>query len=511
MRRVKLLTALVLTAALVGPALAGATATDTAPPRHALDPAPDPAHVALRAAVERLGNNDAGGALPFLQKILADPSFAQFTSDEQHGVLRAATYAELNTGHSGDAEPLAKRLTLMPQADALDWTLALSAALVLHDGAEAGEATTMLARRWPDEFKKLDERAVSYAVELADKVPDRALRLGLLSSLYDDRWPADHFEDHGDTWRKLALLLIEGGDLDRAGEIAANIRIPHVIAAIRFDRRFDAIFGKDPAAFDPQKAVDVFIGERRARAEANPEKLEDQNALAQELVFTGRDQEALAVTDTLLAKANSPAGKAPAFTDKDAQIQWTYDIRARALWDLGRFGEAAEVMATAMQHQRKGGDTISQTVNLGAMLDELGQPSKALAVIAQVGPGSPFGELQAQGVRADAYSQLGDKEKLAKCIDFARTHLKDDPQTLEDMLIESDDLDGAAALYVQRLQDPDMRDQALASLQDWLPPALTPVTKELRHRFEQVRARPEVQEAIKAVGRIETFPFNQYA
>ncbi|HEX3845864.1 MAG TPA: hypothetical protein VHV81_00670, partial [Steroidobacteraceae bacterium] len=58
---------------------------------------------------------------------------------------------------------------------------------------------------------------------------------------------------------------------------------------------------------------------------------------------------------------------------------------------------------------------------------------------------------------------------------------------------------------VEQLQDSDERQNALQRVQVYLPAPSTPRQLELEARWRTVIARPEVQAAIRRVGRIETY------
>ena len=70
------------------------------------------------------------------------------------------------------------------------------------------------------------------------------------------------------------------------------------------------------------------------------------------------------------------------------------------------------------------------------------------------------------------------------------------------------DLDGAAALSVRRLNDPQERGDALIALQSYRRPPNRSLPHEalLLERLAQVRARDDVRAAVEAVGRIEDVP-----
>lgn len=142
------------------------------------------------------------------------------------------------------------------------------------------------------------------------------------------------------------------------------------------------------------------------------------------------------------------------------------------------------------------------------MLIGEGRARDALEVIQTVGEASPYGDMWIADVRACAAAQLGDATLQETSMAFLREHADDNIAAVTHASLCVNDLDGAAALYIRRLADPEQRSGALLALQRYrLPPGSSlPFNIVLLERLEQVRARPDVQAAIEAVGRIEDVP-----
>jgi tetratricopeptide (TPR) repeat protein len=497
-----------LLATVLSAASPASPAGPPATPPAAVSPPPLSARAALDQANQRLSQRDAAGALALLKPVLDADSFDQLPTKDQHDILYAAGAAESGVGDPALSMALLNRAIQLPDVNAQDWTAMLVLSERQRDGVEAALAVTALARKWPDTLNKLDSLVVPNVLQLLDADPEaRDARFGLLSSLYEARWPKGHFADGDYLWRNLALMLLQDGHADRAAEVAKAIRSPEILVAVRSDLRFDAIVQGDPAAFDLQAAMDAAIADARARVAAEPNKLDEVKRLASALMEAGKDSEALSLINEALAKANGPK---PPFTDTQTAINWAQNARSEVLANLGRYDEAIAAMRAGMEHKEHGRTNISQAVNLAYLLNRLERPQEALAIVAKAGPGSPYGDLAVAAARAESYSQLGDKEKLDEILSYARAHLKYGPGLVEQMLVKSDDLDGAAALYIQRLEDPDMREDALLSAQDWMADGQrTPRDKEIDRRYRAMIARPDVQAAIKAVGRVEKIPFRE--
>ena len=462
----------------------------------------------LLRATAKLKDGDTVGALPLIRRVLAAPDFDTLSSEDQHQALLEGGFAELKSGVPATSIQLLRRAVLSPEADYNDWLDLGAAGQAAKDSAAAVEAVTMLARRWPDRLSGAVDPVVSYALSVAPtEEENRQGRIDLLSALYDARWPQGHFSDGSYLWSDLAAMVYGAGDENRAADIATSVAIPRAIVGMCIGRDYDAILRKAPDVWDLAKRMEAYLAEVRERAAAQPDKLQAQHHLLDVLVQAGDDAEALKLADDDLAKAKGPHSP---YTDGADWIEWVHNARSHALRDLGRSDEAVAAMRAGMALPEDGGVNISQVVNLADLLNALGRPKEALEVISHAGPGSAFGQMEILAVRGEAWAQLGDKERLSKAIAEARGRLKDAPSALEDILIAANDLDGAAALFVQRLGDKAMRWEALMDLQGWrdIGPS-SPVKAELDRRFAAVRARPEVQAAVQPIGRILTIPFRK--
>jgi tetratricopeptide (TPR) repeat protein len=310
-------------------------------------------------------------------------------------------------------------------------------------------------------------------------------------------------------WVILAGGLADQGHVTRAATVAQRISNPWVLASMRADRRFDGLFDHAAARFDPEAAWGAQLEMRRKLMADHPAELSYVSDYVGELIYTHHPDMALKLIDDALARvAAAPKGK-PAYTDLDDKLIWIKDARAHALFELSRADEAVAMLVTASAEKENGGANVSQVINLGELYVRLGRPQDALNSVARaVTNMSPYGRMQAEGVKAWAYAQLADKENLAKSLAYVRAHETDAPGSLPDVLIGANDLDGAAAIYIRRLADPDTRLQALDELQAYAPSLhTTPVMQESDRRWRALVARPDMKAAIDKVGRVNSYSF----
>jgi hypothetical protein len=91
-------------------------------------------------------------------------------------------------------------------------------------------------------------------------------------------------------------------------------------------------------------------------------------------------------------------------------------------------------------------------------------------------------------------------------VTWMRQNQSDSMQTAQGTLLESGDVDGAAALLIARLRDAEERPLALAEMQTYARTPRTDRQKKLEADREAFLKRPDVVAAIAEYGRRETFP-----
>jgi tetratricopeptide (TPR) repeat protein len=199
------------------------------------------------------------------------------------------------------------------------------------------------------------------------------------------------------------------------------------------------------------------------------------------------------------------SGSQPAYDDINDDLIWILNNRAIALGGLGRRDEELELLIRAARRPEHGDPNVSQAINLGQFYCDLGRPKDALFAILDVEKTSPYGQSQLETVHLCAALQLGDKDAAASALNYLKDHQADSPRTYQSALVLVGDYDGAAALLIQRLNDPSMRADALTEVQNYMDPADLEWPVKSRERFRVVVNRDDVQKAIHKVGRIESF------
>ena len=144
--------------------------------------------------------------------------------------------------------------------------------------------------------------------------------------------------------------------------------------------------------------------------------------------------------------------------------------------------------------------------DLGNLYCSLGRPKDALSAIASVAAAaSPYGAMVLESVRMDAASQLGDSQQVRRSLQYLRSHRSDAPIVYELDLITLNRLDQAAHELAAQLMNARERQDAPLDIQSFAATPESPRDVEFDARHRAVIAMPEVQEAIRKVGRVESY------
>jgi hypothetical protein len=138
-----------------------------------------------------------------------------------------------------------------------------------------------------------------------------------------------------------------------------------------------------------------------------------------------------------------------------------------------------------------------------------GETDKALDAISDVGVLSAYGRMQQERISAICAIQRHDDKELDVHLDYMRQHKIDALGTYEEVLLDANRIDAAAALLIERLHAADERSDALLSMQRYVGYPEPPFMQTRRERWRSVIARPDVQSALAGVGRIEQAPLDE--
>jgi tetratricopeptide (TPR) repeat protein len=506
-------------------AIAILLALTAAVPAHAIDLGPIAGVLEpVMSATERLEQaNEAFSARQFAdagkiaEEILASRGFKRLASRDQYRVLWIAALSAVRRQDALEAHDYLLLVTESEFANVRDWKLRAQTAQQIEDWPDTLHALTTVAQRWPDKIggSDYDDWAIQNAVaRTAHDSNLRAQRLALLNALFDGNYSQQYGTQPSQQWLSLAAEALERRDLERARTIARRITSSTVLVQLRIDRRFDELVSVEPPLADVSGAAKREKERLAAQATNHPRSL---GALAQycyALFTVGGFKEMLKVSESAIEKVTRAPKDAPAYDDVDTYLAWMHNHRSVALAGLGRTDESVRALADWNADPRNTLKGASQSINLGHMHARAGRPKEALAAIEgidwQKGL-SPFGRMQLQSVRHDAYLQLGRLDDAQTVLAWIRQHQDEAPVTARAAFLEAGDLDAAAVLLISQLENPESRADVLASLQTFKripgPPGAAS-THQLRiaENYRKLLERPDVVKTIDKYGRRESFP-----
>lgn len=225
------------------------------------------------------------------------------------------------------------------------------------------------------------------------------------------------------------------------------------------------------------------------------------------MLDAGENEQVVALTTQLLDASdgkNTANNKSKAYESLDSRL-WLLNNRALAHHRLGRMDEAIGDLERAVVFDPKQGPNISQALNLGTLLCYSGQPWEAIESVTRVKDMSDYGKLVQALVYLCAATQRDDRAEVASALAVIRRYTVDRSDVLVEGLLWAGQLAEAERIYLQMLNDPAQRAEALIWAQTFLRAAPQPGRRAYDEDVQTLFARPAVQAAIERVGRAERF------
>jgi tetratricopeptide (TPR) repeat protein len=459
----------------------------------------------LAEAMNLVAEKNWPQAVTALRTIIEAKTFGSLSGDFKYRTLSTAGRVAFYHGPPQLGYEYFGRVIAMPQADFGDWLERLRAAAQLGNEADSVSTLTVIMQRWPDRGRSLNPDYILKVAHEAKRLP-RAAAFPLLQALYDAHWKLKWDIEPSATWRDLALLLLEKHRLTDAVDVAGHVTDVYVLIAMRADRHFDAVVAANPPQFDIEAAAEREFHAFQTAAEKAPQSLELKSHVIDALLRQQHYEAALAASDAILLDIQSTNFPKKLYEDYDEQAPWFLNYRDITLERVGRWDEALAQLTAASLMFENHESNVSQLINLGYLYCELRRPDDALAAIGGVAARtSADGTMQLEEVRLEAAEQLGDTQQVERSLQYLRLHRADAPAVYESGLIVVNQPARAAHELVARLLDPDRRQDALLEVQIFATPPGTPQDMELEARQRAMIARPEVQAAIRKVGRVASY------
>lgn len=451
-------------------------------------------------------------ASKLLEQVMNRPDFANADPDLQFFTFLLASFAAEATDDNLSAHEYLVVATSHPDADGETWLRRARTAAILEKWTDAGESLITVAKRFPKAFNG-DEPQIwlinSVVHELGQNSRLRPQRMDLIDAFFAAGYKSKYGEEPSYLWLLMATDAIERGDDKRAREAAKRITASETLISILIDKRFDRLVKQQPKLFDVRTAAEREAKLMKGVVKRQPRSLQAQVDYANALYPLGRFAEMIALANTAIARVDTAPTDKPPFDDIDDNLNWIHNQKATALAALGRWNEAAQVLADWEHSDRNRADKVSQAINLGSGYNDLGRPDDALTAVSGVDWSrgiSDYGRMQFQFVRFRAFKQQGKDAEAREIVDWIREHQKDSLDTAQSALLESGDVDGAATLLITRLRDANERAEALAGIQNYMTTPRTELQKKREALNQTLLARPDVVAAISEVGRREKFP-----
>ncbi|MGR4864867.1 hypothetical protein [Caulobacter sp. LARHSG274] len=461
---------------------------------------------ALQEAEADLAAKDYGAAYKVLDRLTKTARFNDNPTQVRRAIWTWMAACADETKDWPAARSAIVQATTLPDAGSDEWYARYIIARDSGDTTEVVRSLAVFARRFPGELERFTDTALLQWRRRASNLPsgdDDAFEL--TDALVAGWKPRDPFGGLADLRRVHVEGLLKRNRLEQALASARAIDDPDALIGMRADKRYDALTLAHPEIFDPKAANLTRLARIDAALKLHPKRLSGQVARAKALLDLNRPEEALAVVDeaTAAARANPDA-----FEDARENLAWAINTQQAALSVLGRGDEALEALEIAARVPEYGAANVSQTLNLAATQIQAGRARAALntAKSVSMSNSTPYGRSVALWVIACANAQLGDTTASDTAIAQLRTLGADGVANLYVALTCRDDLNGAAALLIERLKDPARRYQALSTLQILPPPPHQTHFDDHRDKLAaELRSRPDVRAAIDAVGRVNTY------
>lgn len=464
------------------------------------------AQAQIQSAAALAANKQYAEAETTIQPVIHAKNFGQLPSPDQYQALKLAAKLAFTLKHTKLEYESRVRLMTLPEATEQDRRSRVNAAARLGDTAEMVIALTAVAQKDTDRLNDIDDEFIFRVLRDARKKLPPAARQPLLQSLYSTGWKLKFGTEPSYEWVDLALMLLEQNKLKEAIDVTSHVTDEYMLIAMRADHRFDPVIAANPAQYDVDAAVKRQLEHFQSAMEQHPKSLAAKIAVIDLLLEQQHYAASLALADSVLAEVQSNSNPKQWYEEYDRQYVWILDNRSRDLIRLGRRDEAVAQLTAASLIEEESGGNVSQVINLGDLYCELMRPTDALDALNRLGVHiSPYGRMQAESVRLTAAVQLGDVEQTAKSLSYITEHRADAPLTYQYALLMTHDDDAPAKWLIERLKDKDQRMAALLSIQEYALPPQMPQETAVSARQRAMIARPDVQAAIKQVGRIERY------
>ena len=392
------------------------------------------------------------------------------------------------------------------------WSAAIQARFLTY--VDLGKPTSAaadfvaLAKDRPDAARGVRYRLISRLVwDLKAKDEDAAF--DVLKAMRDISYVPEEPAQNTDylTQVFVRLLVNRGEDLVAMMELS-KIKTADLLVEARVDRGYASLWAKEgfDAVTDPKEIAGRELAYVADLAKKSPNLAVVMTRYVKALRTVGESAKAVEVAREALANPELASVQVERVVEDKL---WLRNELVYALKDLGRTDEAlAEMQPILKLDEAKNGFMISQLVNFGQIMIELGHAAEGVKTAKRGwNSASPMGQLYINMIEVCGTATT-DKPAAEKALALLRKRQSENYAAMSAALLCMDRTDEVADLVKKRLSLPAHRGALLTAIQSYKPPAfVTPLRRTLMERYAKVLARPDVQAAVKKQGRIEEYPF----
>ncbi len=467
----------------------------------------DPFWNALAEGLNAAQREDCASAVLALTPEIDRPQFSTLNVESQLLVYGALARCADAIDDAPLTHQIVQRMVALRPDDTDLLHLQLLVSLPLEDAATAKSALFQLGQAGLGALDIVELQTIWRVLGLLNDQPDaNSQKLEVLDLLREQAYAPQNPLAALDRLNKTYVgLLIDAGRTEEIAVPLSRIFRPDMLLEMHVDRHFEpvrSIPGSRRRLDDLAVSAEAYLAITRNLAWAYPDRLRAVINGMWALRILGRNDEAARLG---LAAVDGMAWDA--FTDKDKSLSWFLNEWAYALYYSGRTEEGHEAMRLAIDVGRDRKVNVSQMINYARMQIYTGDYGGALATIDEVDEANPYGRMLIHQVRACAYLLNGRPRRARQDLTYVAENRDANEGAYAVVLLCADDLDTLATVYIERLENPDKRPEALLSLQTYQPTGvILPGEALLRARLDEVRARDDVRRAAEAVGRLEEIP-----
>ena len=338
-----------------------------------------------------------------------------------------------------------------------------------------------------------------------------AERVRLARALFHIGWAGDPPGDPGWTDSLRTILLeasLREGDRVTAAEYASGITGVRDSLELIVQPRFDDIFA--PGMDRVERLREALREEDRQTAEAlalDPGGIDATFDRAIYLRSIAREEEALALLEPFTRDL-------PAVVASDRLGMWMVNEAARALIALGRDDEAIAMMEQLValpldQYP----ELIGPSINLAGMLVETGHPADALRQVERLDQiaaeaSNDYGKMLIATAAVCAFAQLEQPSGAEPWLERMRPNGAEYPEPMLRAHLCVGDLAAAETLLLAQLEE-DKLDTPLDGLQNYQLGEIRPALRPFHERLIALRDRPRARARLEQVGRVLSLPLSR--